>query len=117
MFKGHSGERGNNGEDREIVMIQAGIPSFIHHLNHADRSAIPAFERGCNHVARDGAGRPVDFFEMAHVGLRIGHDVRGAGRIDRSCDALISGNGDAWGCGVVADGMMEDQCAGVRVGE
>lgn len=54
---------------------------------------------------------------MASVGLRIGHDVRRAGRIDRSGDALMPGDGDALGSGVFTDGMMEDQCAGVRVGE
>lgn len=117
MFKGHSGERGNNGEDREIVLIQAGIPSFIHDLDHANGRAIPAFERDRNHIARDGARHLVDFFEMASVGLRIGHDVRRAGRIDRSGDALMPGDGDALGSGVFTDGMMEDQCAGVRVGE
>lgn len=63
MFKGHSGERGNNGEDREIVLIQAGIPSFIHDLDHANGRAIPAFERDRNHIARDGARHLVDFLK------------------------------------------------------
>ena len=65
----------------------------------------------------NGAGRFIDLFKMADIGLCVRDDFRHSRPIDRSGDALIPGHRCAGWHGFLTDGVIKDEGSIVGVGQ